>query len=670
MILSTFLVLLTISLSFSYNLSKLDPILKKEANKKKSSLKFNSYKEIIKVKVLTKDGKVRVVDLSKRDLESLASDDNILYIEAPRRLRLYNDIAFSSSYVVWGSGSQDVLVNYPDTFFGYIRGGFVQAPGCQVQDSYFVCNSNTKISVSSGGNYRLILGGKSLKASHITGGNVKYLVGTKASQSEKTGEGVIVGIVDTGINFCHPAFRKQDGTTRILFYRSYKGYELNSSQVNQRIREGNCNYDDEGHGTAVAGVAGGYWSQTRFNSQAKDVSFIVYQTNLYDTDIMAGIDYIKSKAKSLQMPAVVNLSLGGHFDPHDGTSLFDKFIDQVSENGFVVVVSAGNEGNEKIHAQVWSGNVNLSLTETEAVIDGWYTKGSSYRVGVCDQSGFSCLQTEPETSSEGLVSSCYVYIDNTTLSSPLNGDGEVFILIVCGSKTSSLKLNLKRLSGDGKMDLWIANGGGSFMGGYEEDGFGGYKYTVSSPGTAKRAITVGAIGGDPISVRYINDFGRIAFFSSRGPTRDGRIKPDIVADGFFLCTANYTFTPSADPNSCSSDGYYTPLAGTSFSSPVITALAALYLQDNPNSTPEQVKSWLTSNAVYDTEGNPPNVAYGYGKAVWPESPPPPPETPPSPPSPEASGGGGGCSMGYASPINALLWLLIPAFIFTRRRWKA
>lgn len=208
------------------------------------------------------------------------------------------------------------------------------------------------------------------------------------------------------------------------------------------------------------------------------------------------------------------------------------------------------------------------------------------------------------------------------------------------------------------------------MGGYEEDGFGGYKYTVSSPGTAKRAITVGAIGGDPISVRYINDFGRIAFFSSRGPTRDGRIKPDIVADGFFLCTANYTFTPSADPNSCSSDGYYTPLAGTSFSSPVITALAALYLQDNPNSTPEQVKSWLTSNAVYDTEGNPPNVAYGYGKAVWPESPPPPPEIPPSPPSPEASGGGGGCSMGYASPINALLWLLIPAFIFTRRRWKA
>lgn len=627
------------------------------------------------VKVLTKDGKVRVVSLSRSDLKSLQEQKDVLYVEAPKKLRFLDDVSSNSSYVVWGSRNQSLMISYSKPFFGYIFGASLSGEGCSQSGLFFQCASSTTLNISSTSSYRLVLVGESIKPEDIKGGDRKYLLGTGASSSGKTGRGVIIGIIDSGINFCHPAFRNPDGTTRVLFYKEYTGIELNASQINSMINNNVCNYDDGGHGTAVAGVAGGYWSLTRYNSPTKDAKFVIYSTNLLDTDIMMGLDYIKSKAQSLNMPAVVNLSLGGHLDPHDGTGLLDRYVDQVSGPGFVVVVAAGNEGSSRIHARITSssGDVGISASSLQ-VIEGWYTKGSSYRVQVCNQTGTSCVSAEPGNTANAQVGTtlCFAYIDNTTLSSPLNGDGKLYIEVSCTNPTN-LILRLTRLSSSGIVDMWLV-GSGEFTNGQVDDGFGGFSYTVASPGTAKSAITVGAIGANHIINQLdFDNYGRIAFFSSRGPTRDGRIKPDVVAAGFFQCTANAEFSNTSDPNLCgtvSSKSYYVPTAGTSVSAPVVTSLIALYLQDRPSAGPTEVKNWLTGNALYDTEGNAPNRAYGYGKVVWKEV----------PSSTSSSGGGsapsttsgssgGGCSMtSVGSPASLLAWLSVPIFALLRRRF--
>ncbi len=679
--------LLLLALSFGYDLSKVDPLLRDELLQKRD-LKTLSTRPIKKVLVLKRDGRVEVEDLSRVSLKSLVEDKNVVYVEAPKKLRLLDDISFNSSYALWGRGNQSIYVN-SNNFFGYIRGGTVNAQGCSLQGSYFYCNSPATINVSSNGDFRLVLGGQSLQASQISGGNAKYLVGTKATSSSKTGAGVIVGVIDTGINFCHPAFRKPDGTTRILYFKSYTGTELNSAQINQKIQQADCNYDYHGHGTAVAGTAGGYWSSTRYNSQAKDVEFIIYQAELTAEDLIIGLDYIKQKAQALGRPVVVNISLGGHHDPHDGRSLFDRAMDQRAGQGFIIVAAAGNEGDKRIHARVASssGNVGMVYGGNGFYINGWYDGSSSYRIGVCNNS--SCVYADPgEDKVEVIGTNCTVRIINDNLTRPYNGDKEVIIISQCS--TSPLTLKVERVSGSGKIDLWMVEDG-EFTSHYIPDGFGGYMFTVGSPATASKVIAVGAIGGNYIENLHFDNFGKIAFFSSRGPTRDGRLKPEIVANGFYVCAPNAYYDPNSNPNFCGQGGYYEPLAGTSISTPVVAALVAMYLQNNPNATPEEVKNWLMSNAVYDVEGNAPNVAYGYGKAVWSgesnssgegapigggDSSPDQSGGSDSPPvqsggsnSPEVSaptgGGGGGCSMGVQNPINALLWLLLPLYILTR-----
>lgn len=682
--------LLLIATAFAQDLSKLDPLLRHELKKDGKQLSPLSTQLIRKVKVLRKNGKVEVVDLSKVPLKKLMEDDDIIYIEAPRKLKPLDDITFKSSYAVLGSGNQSIKVNY-GPFFGYIYDGFVSGSGCSFNGNYFYCNQATTLNVSS--SFKLLLAGDNLSKNHIIGGDEKYLVGTKASLSQKTGKGVIVGVIDSGINFCHPAFRKEDGTTRILFFKSYNGTEFNKNQINQKINQRDCNYDDGGHGTAVASVAGGYWANSRFNSQAKDVEFIIYQTNLSDDDIITAIRYIKQKAQALGKPAVVNLSFGGHLDPHDGKSLLDRAMDQEAGSGFIIVAAAGNEGDKRIHARIYQPYAEVGIeTSSSFTINGWFNSDSSYKIGVCNNS--SCLWANAgDDVIRGFIGTCFIEIINDDITNAHNNDKQI---IIEGNNCDSTSLTLKiiRVKGNSHIDLWGIDT--EFLNYFQWDNeFRGYRYTIGSPATANRVIAVGAIEGNPVNSISFSNFGRIAFFSSRGPTRDGRLKPEIVANGHSVCVANYSFNPSLGfSNTCTN--YYEYLEGTSLAAPVVTALVAMYLQDNPNATPEEVKNWLIQNAVYDVEGSRPNNAYGYGKAVWIF------EADDSGGSgggggdsgsggfgggsggsgggsggsggsgsfgsgSSGGGGGGGCSMGYgASPINILAWLLLPAFILVRR----
>jgi Subtilisin-like serine proteases len=179
---------------------------------------------------------------------------------------------------------------------------------------------------------------------------------------------VIIGIIDTGIDWCHPAFRKSDGSSKILYYYVPEtDTEYTKTQIEQFISEGRCFGDDDGHGTHVAGIA---------SYIAPDADLIVVRTNFYDTDIIRGLEYLRNKKNYLGRPMVVNMSFGGHFGPHDGTSMLERAIANLSGNGFVVVAAAGNSGYIRMHARI-SGisstvSFRLHLSRGGDVMDGWY----------------------------------------------------------------------------------------------------------------------------------------------------------------------------------------------------------------------------------------------------------------------------------------------------------
>jgi len=606
------------------------------------------------VKVLYSDGKVQVVDTKKVPLSSLRAKRDVIYVEKPIKLKLLDDVAYSSSVALWGSSNQSINVR---TYNGqrlsilHLGTNNVSFSGsCSGSLENLTCSEGTlNLSVSSTTDWRLIVQsfGRNLQRSDFS--ISAYYIGTGAANTGKTGRNVIIGVIDTGIDWCHPAFIKPDGSSKILyFYEPSTSTEYTKTQIEQFINQGRCNEDYDGHGTHVAGIA---------SYIAKDADLIVVRTNLDDTDIILGLEYLKRKKDALNRPMVVNMSIGGHFGPHDGTSILERAIAQNSGRGFVVVAAAGNEGHRKIHAKLNSISSTTSVginSSTGDLIDGWYKNGT-LKVELCDASN-NCISADPGSSAIGNLSGgCLVAIDNTETSSPLNGDGEFIVYFEC---TGSLTLKLTPVSGAPSVDLYLAYnfGNSEFTNFFLEDGLGGYLGTVGMPGTSPHVITVGALTSrfSTTTSRSFTDLGKIAYFSSRGPTRDGRIKPDVVAPGYFV------LGPLAGTTE------YITKAGTSMATPVVAGLVALILEDNPNLTVDEVRGILTSQALSDDfTGTLPNNIYGYGKAFLASIPSSGGDGGSGGSDVGGGGGGGGCSMAQGS-FSTLPVLMLIAFLWLRR----
>ncbi|MFZ8861488.1 MAG: S8 family serine peptidase [Thermocrinis sp.] len=555
------------------------------------------------VKVLYSNGKVEVVDTRKTPLSVLRARPDVIYVEPPIKLKLLDDIAYSSSVAIRGSGNYSFSINTQSgqrlsilaggasvSFSGSCSGSSINNLTCT--------NGTLNLSVSASSDWRLIVQsfGRSLQLSDLS--TTAYYIGTGAANTGRTGRNVIIGVIDSGIDWCHPAFRRSDGSSKILYYYVPEtDTEYTRTQIEQFTRDGRCDGDYDIHGTHVAGIA---------SYIAPDADLIVVRTNLEDTDVIRGLQYLRNKKNSLGKPMVVNMSLGGHFGPHDGTGMLDRAIANLSGNGFVVVAAAGNEGNKKLYAKVSGINstvsVRLSSPDPEGdVIDGWYKNGT-LRVEFCDSFN-NCLSAEPGTSARGSLSGgCRVEINNTATSHPLNGDGRFVVEFNC---SGNFTIRLTPRSGTPNADLYLVSGGSEFMDCFLPDGLGGFLGTVGEPATSPYVIAVGALTSRFVSgdIRSFIDLGKIAYFSSRGPTRDGRLKPEVVAPGYYVL----------GPWAGTSD--YILLPGTSMASPVVAGLVALILEENPNLDVNGVRGVLSSQALSDGfTGSLPNNIYGYGKA--------------------------------------------------------
>jgi subtilisin family serine protease len=477
----------------------------------------------------------------------------------------------------------------------------------------------------------------------------------QSSAAGPRGDGVVIGLVDDGIDFTHPDFRAADGSSRVLFLwdqggdppagdnpvpygREYTKADLDAALATAdpfaRVPSRNVN----GHGSVTAGIAAGdgQASAGRFTGMAPGAGLIVVAYRMEDSQSLgtsaravAGYDYIVRKARSLNRPVVINQSEGMNGGGHCGETLLETAIDSILRApGVVGVKAAGNERTEQTHA---SGLVAQGATVTREftvlsnnklndIFEVWFDGGDELAVAV-EPPGGTPLAFVPFAHQQAFTTTAgnRVSVDSDPDASN-TGDTRVTIILVAGDSAFiqpglwRLHLRGDTVRGSGRFDVWIER---SFRGpGVTEqarftsasaDPVG----TVTIPGTARRILTVGSYVTRPY--QSVSE-GLASEFSSAGPTRYGLTKPELVAPGQYIRAARSSQSPGTTGDPDSLFNRYSIETGTSMAAPHVAGAVVLILEKQPDLSCDQVRQILTRSARHDPPvAAVPDDRYGYGK---------------------------------------------------------
>ena len=472
-------------------------------------------------------------------------------------------------------------------------------------------------------------------------GNVASCV-TQIQRNEPylTGRGVLVAILDSGIDYYNDFFRNPDGTTRIAYlYDQSIPMEYSEEQINQALKAGNRqaayelvpSRDVTGHGTAVASIAAGkvYVSgnasadgvatQSRLLIVKLDTSG--QQSFPMTTNLLRGFTYVINKTREMGLPVAVNLSFGNTYGSHNGTSLVERFIDNVSEIWKTCIcVGSGNEGASSGHT---SGRLfekedrnetkEGAIEETIELAIGNYERSLSLQLykSFADQFGIELaspsgelisIDTKEEGTKRYRVNSedVLVYVG---FPKPYTVLEEIYIELFPQQEYVTtgvwqIKLIPEKIV-SGEYNLYLP----SQMVRSQDTRFfiPTPERTLTIPSTSRRVITVGA---------YDATYESYAPFSGRGYMNEdakvlGLTKPDLVAPGVGILAATENGTD-----------YFT---GTSFATPFVTGAVALLMEwgiesgNDPYLYGEKVKAYLIRGAKplpgFDSY---PNPVIGYG----------------------------------------------------------
>lgn len=480
------------------------------------------------------------------------------------------------------------------------------------------------------------------------------------------GNGVIIGIIDTGIDWCHADFVQQ-GRSRVLSLwdqdltprrgersppasivgQSGYGVEYTRQEIDAALPSCNRNavrsFDTDGHGTHIAGIAAGGGSKPGI-APAADLIIVKGFS-----DIVTALAYILDKAKSLKRPVVVNMSLGGHLGAHDGTHLDDKAVEQAVAPGVNLIAAVGNEGASPLHATAQLGPNQSTTLRIQAtppygadsyplVVDFFTDKADTYAISFSSNGrSETLLWGQTRQANNGLFTfewaAGQVFPDNPTLlhstvslrwnSEPQQEEIITFRITRTGGTDSGI-FHAYNSSEDGEfLDLIPQNPDGSVQG------------TLSSPATSRGALAVGSYdlhnaadldSGYFFASEFLSPVD-LSWFSSRGPTRDGRAGVTLLAPGHSIesTATRFVLDCKQDPNleGCSDllAGYTLNggfvLGGTSMATPMATGAAALILQKDPTAFVRPLFQKTAQPVTW--QSNPDEAQWGKGLLRLPEA---------------------------------------------------
>ena len=479
--------------------------------------------------------------------------------------------------------------------------------------------------------------------------------------SAYTGKGVIMGSIDTGVDYTHGDFRNPgDSLSRILRFFDFNTTPVSSysqAQVNQNLINPTLPIDDSWHGTHVAGVAvGNGLANGTFKGMAPEAHLVVADLtpSLEFDHIIGAADSIFQFARTQNKPCVINCSIGSNYGPHDGSDSYSLALESMvkADSGRAMIIAAGNSTTFVPHLGYnLSSDTNftyLSSTNSNPLYLQMYlpatgfngqfrfgldTLNTSSKYRKFTQSPFRTASQIPQLGIQDTLKhpngTPYCIISSYASNYTNNRVLVEFLLTYLSPAGLKTPIYRMEMTGSGSFHLWAPNS--SMI-----NSVATYGKSLSDTSKYKKPDDQYSMAGyfncakDLISVANFNNrsawvvcggsgntnltaSGVIASSSSFGPNIDGTIKPDISAAGDNTLAARSSNVPF--PDSKAAVGcLHRRAGGTSNATAVITGAVCMYLQANPKAGWYTIKSDLLHSATSDSKtGVVPNSRWGYGK---------------------------------------------------------